>query len=122
MKNENEKNSNYSQNLPEIIVVNETKVPVLCSGDAEITTSHNYNITVKNMLCVPSLTTNLLSVSELIKNGNSVVFEPNKCLIRNQLGGLVAEADLIDGVYRVNLQTQNCLLTSTQVSGETWHR
>lgn len=88
----------------------------------EITTSHNYNITVKNVLYVPSLTTNLLSVSELTKNGNSVIFEPNKCLIRNNLGVLVAEAELVDGVYRVNLQTQNCLLTSTKVNGETWHR
>lgn len=114
-------NPSYSSCLPEIIVANRMKVPVLCSGDVNITTSYNYNITVKDVLCVPTLTTNLLSVSELIKNGNSVVFEPNKCKIRNKSGDLVADADLIDGVYKLNLQTQNCLLTSA-VNGETWHR
>ncbi|KOB72598.1 Retrovirus-related Pol polyprotein, partial [Operophtera brumata] len=90
------KNPTYSSSLPQIIIANKTKVPVLCSGEVEITTSKNYNITVNNVLCVPSLTTNLLSVSELIKNGNSVVFEPHRCLIRNKLDQLVAEAELID--------------------------
>lgn len=107
------KNREYSSCLPEIIVANKTKVPVLCSGDIEITTSYDYEITVQNALCVPSLTTNLLSVSELIKNGNSVIFEPNMCLIRNKLGELVAKADLVDGVYKLRIQTQeNCLLTT----------
>lgn len=112
------KNPKFSS-LPEIIVANKTKVPAVCSGDISITTSLNFDITVQNALCVPSLTTNLLSVSELIKNGNSVVFEPNKCLIRNKLDELVAIADLVDGVYKLRVQTQNCLLTA---SGDTWHR
>lgn len=112
----------YSSSLPEIIVANETKVPVLCSGEVEITTSHDFEVIVKNVLCVPSLTTNLLSVSELIKNGNSVNFEPNKCLIRNNSGELVAEADLVDGVYKLKLKTNNCLLTSSVAYGDTWHR
>lgn len=89
----------------------------------EITTNHGFDITVKNVLCVPSLTTNLLSVSELIKNGNSVDFEPNKCLIRNKSGDLVAEADLIDGVYKLSLKnTKDCLLTPSVADGDTWHR
>ncbi|CAK1555486.1 unnamed protein product [Leptosia nina] len=56
----------------------------------------------------------------MIKNGNSVVFERDKCLIKNKLDELVAEAYLVDGVYKLKIQTQNCLLTA--VSGETWHR
>ena len=116
------KNPVHSSSLPEIIVANRTKVPVSCSGDVEIATSYDYEITVKNVLCVPSLTTNLLSVSELIRNGNSVIFEPNRCLIRNKLGNLVAEAVLTDGVYKLNLETQNCLLTSSVANGDTWHR
>lgn len=114
-------NRSNSTSLPEIMVANDTKVSVLCSGDVEITTSHDYEVTVNNVLCVPSLTTNLLSVSQLIKNGNSVFFEPGRCLIRNKLGDLVAEAILIDGVYKLMLQSETCLLTST-VDGQTWHR
>lgn len=117
------KNPQYSPKLPDIVVANETKVPVLCSGDIVITTSHDYEVTVKNVYCVPSLATNLLSVSELIRNGNSVNFELNKCLIRNKSGDLVAEAVLINGVYKLNLKsTQTCFLTSPVVDGDTWHR
>lgn len=107
------KNPDYSSSLPEIIIANKTKVPVLCSGEIDITTSYNDNITIKNALCIPSLTTNLLSVSELIKNGNSVVFEPDRCIIRNKDGDLVADANLVDGVYKVNLETKKCSLTSS---------
>lgn len=39
-------------------------------GNVHISTSYKYDIMVKNVLCVLSLTTNLLSVSELIKNRN----------------------------------------------------
>lgn len=111
-----------SSSLPEIIVANETKVPVLCAGNVQFITSYDYEVTVRNVLCVPNLATNLLSVSELIKNGNSVVFQTGRCLIRNKSGDLVAEAKLVDGVYKLILQTETCLLASSPADGQTWHR
>lgn len=115
-------NKEFSPDIPDIIVANNTKVPVLCSGDMEITTSHGYEVNVKNVLCVPDLTTNLLSVSELTKNGNSVHFGRKKCLIRNKLGELVAEADLVNGVYKLKLKTTpSCMLSSSTADGQTWH-
>ncbi|CAG9132679.1 unnamed protein product [Plutella xylostella] len=111
-----------SRSLPEITVADNTTVPVLCAGDVEITTSYGYEVTVKNVLCIPTLATNLLSVSELIKNGNSVVFEPDRCLIRNSLGDIVAEAELVNNVYKLTVQNEACLLSSPTTDGETWHR
>lgn len=111
-----------SRSLPEITVADNTTVPVLCAGDVEITTSYGYEVTVKNVLCVPTLATNLLSVSELIKNGNSVVFEPDRCLIRNSLGDIVAEAELVNNAYKLTVQNEACLLSSPTTDGETWHR
>lgn len=58
-------NAKYEQNK-EIVVANCDKVSVLCSGDVEITTTTDknaYDIVVKDVFCVPSLTTNLLSVN-----------------------------------------------------------
>lgn len=115
------KNMNTTPYLPEIAVANETKVPVVCSGDVDIVSELNNHITVKNVLCVPSLTTNLLSVSELIKNGNNVIFDEKHCYIRNKNNDLVATADLSEGVYKLRLQTRSCLLT-VPVSGKLWHR
>lgn len=116
--------AHYSPSLSEIVIANEMKVPVECSGEVEITTDCNYNITVMNVLCVPSLTTNLLSVSELIKNGNSVNFETNHCYIRNMKNEIVATAELTNGVYKLKLNVAaDCLLASSPAaSAELWHR
>lgn len=117
------KNASYEQGR-EIIVANNEKVQALCSGDVRIITNTNerdYEICVENVLCVPSLTTNLLSVSQLIKKGNSVKFTNNGCYIYNQKHDLIATASLVNGVYKVNIAKQESL-AATVVSGETWHR
>lgn len=119
------KNPSYQNHMREIIVANESKVPVLCAGDVQITTIGNecsYDITVRDVLCVPSLTTNLLSVSQLIKNGNKVKFKCDACYIYNQKNELVASANLANGVYKLNMNTYDCFLTSTVASAEVWHR
>lgn len=116
-------NANFTPSLTEITVANNMKVPVLCSGDVHISTDCNYDITVTNVLCVPSLTTNLLSVSELIKNGNRVVFEDSHCYIRNKQNELVATAELSNGVYKLQIKVADCILAAPAIaSAELWHR
>lgn len=108
--------------LKEIIVANDTKVPVKCMGDVSLTTkcvNGNFQISVKNVVCVPELATNLLSVAQLIKNGNTVKFDTKGCQIYNKQEELVATADLIQNVYRLNIDRSACCLLT---SGETWHR
>lgn len=54
-----------------IVVANKMQVPVLFSGNTQITTEvegSEFSITVKNVLCVPNIPINLLSVSESIRN------------------------------------------------------
>lgn len=116
-------NANLTPSLSEIMVADNTKVPVLCSGDVQITTDRNYDITVKNVLCIPKLSTNLLSVSELLKNGNKVEFEPDYCYIRNVRNEIVATAHLTNGVYKLNIKTTDCMLAApAMASAELWHR
>lgn len=116
-------NANFMPAMSEITVADSTKLPVMCSGDVKITTDRNYEITVKNVLCIPKLSTNLLSVSELIKNGNKVVFESNNCYIRNMKNDIVATAYLINGVYKLNLKTTDCMLAAPALaSAELWHK
>lgn len=116
-------NKSENSNIQEIVVANKDKIKVLCSGDVNIQTFANnktYDVTVKNVLCVPELTTNLLSVSQLITNGNNVSFKENCCKIFNNQNELVAIAYLIDGVYKLETKKVNkCFLT---VDGITWHR
>lgn len=117
-------------NLQEIMVANKVKIPVSCQGDVNITTTirnsletEKFDITIKDVLYAPDLTTNLLSVSQLIKNGNKVKFEYSGCKIFNNQGELVATADLVDNVYRLNIdKSEKCLLASNNVTAEIWHR
>lgn len=111
-------------NISEIIVANQQKLSVKHSGDIDITTSVNqkyFNITVNDVLCVPNLSTNLLSVSELISRGNRVSFSNYGCSIYTRDNKLVATADLINGVYKLNLKAEQCMLTTCD-SSELWHR
>ncbi|GBP40883.1 Retrovirus-related Pol polyprotein from transposon TNT 1-94 [Eumeta japonica] len=75
-----------------IIVANQTVVPVSCSGDLQLTKcvgDNEFTIDVKDVLCVPNLTTNLLSpnVHRLFlkcKSETFKYFKQYKELVENQ--------------------------------------
>lgn len=96
----------YNPSMKHIVVANNVTVPVLCSGKTQLTTiveGSEHNIVVQNVMCIPNLTTNLLSVSELIRNGNRVAFGENICKIYNKHNILVAKAYLVNGVYKLDI-------------------
>lgn len=113
----------YSGFTKEILVANQSSVPVLSCGNVKIQTSTQeciYDIIVERVLCVPSLRTNLLSVSQLISQGNKVHFTSKGCEILNKQNVLVATASLSNGVYKLDIPT--CLLAAAVESPEVWHR
>lgn len=125
-RNENMmQNTSFTPSIKEIIAANQSAMPVLCTGDVDIITitpNCKYEVTLKEVLCVPNLTTNLISISQLIKNGNRVEFTEKSCNVYNRNSELVAVADLIDGVYKLAMQYKQCLFTSSAISSEVWHR
>lgn len=113
----------------EIVVANETSLPVACIGDTQITTkvgNKKFDVMVKNVLCLPELTTNLLSVSQLYASGNSVRFSPESCYIYNQQNELIGEANLENGVYKLHIMKSTAVLSAQTATVETtarqWHR
>jgi transposase InsO family protein len=114
--------------MKEIIIANQMSMPVKCSGDTQITTrvkNSQFDITVRNILCIPNLTTNLLSVSQLVANGNTVSFKKNICHIHNQQKVLIGVAELENGVYKLNTVKSEKVLAATVVQAtdaKTWHR
>lgn len=115
-----------SHEVKNIVVANRETIPVLCAGNTRITTvidDSEFDIPVKNVLCIPNLTTNLLSVSQLIQNGNSVSFEEDVCYIRNRQNALVGKAELVNGVYRLCIKSPTLFVASAAVAtSEMWHR
>lgn len=120
-------NASYSPSIKEIMAANQSAMPVLCTGDVNIRTvtpSYKYEVTLKDVMCVPNLTTNLISISQLIKNGNNVEFKEKCCYVYNREGNLVAVANQEDGVYKLLMEHKQCLFTSStpSVNSEVWHR
>lgn len=120
------KNITKDVQMKEITVANENKLAIECGGDIDITTTvedKQHPITVCNALYVPELMTNLLSVSQLIKNNNKVIFHGSGCDIYNSKHQLIATASLVDNVYKLNFEKpQLNLAVNLAVSGDVWHR
>ncbi|KAG6438793.1 hypothetical protein O3G_MSEX000229 [Manduca sexta] len=119
-------NVSYEPTTKQIIVANKSIVDVICSGDLQITTAvgnKQYEISVNNVLCVPVLTTNLLSVSRIILSGNRVVFNKQGCFIYNSKNICIGEAKLENEVYRLNtVKSQQLLAATVTTSSTIWHR
>ncbi|CAH2109024.1 unnamed protein product [Euphydryas editha] len=116
------KNISVEHPIKEIVVANKEKVSVKCSGDVSITTltdNFEYDVIVEGVLCVPSLTTNLISVSQLIAKGNKVQFTNSRCDIYNRSGELVGTALLLNGVYK--LRMPESLMAAAMDSNYIWH-
>lgn len=93
---------NIKSNSGKVTVANNAKMEIECSGDVHMKFKDNMNITMKNVLYVPELCTNLVSVSQMIRNGNKVVFEDKRCVISNESGDIIATATLIDDMFKLD--------------------
>lgn len=68
-------NISSEMEMQNIMLASRSKVPVLSIDNVHLETVADekiYSVNVQNVLWVPDLSTNLLSVSHLIKNGNNV--------------------------------------------------
>lgn len=111
----------------EIVVANNNKLTVSCSGDIDMLLrmdKSERNVVVKDVEYVPNLCANLLSVRQLTQNGNKVVFEKNVCKIFNINGDLIGNAFVENDLYRLNCKVHNFKEMSLVLkeSSNLWHR
>jgi transposase InsO family protein len=106
-----------------ITIADDTDIKVVASGviGAEI---DGISINMENVLLVPKLGTNLLSVHKLVSKGNKVVFDASGCTIYSKEGKIVANCEAQRGIYKLEVDdyVENCLFTSNKQSGFMWHR
>lgn len=99
---------------------------VECSGTVDFSANvdgERIEIEFQDVLCVPELTTNLLSVSEITKKGKSVIFSPSGCVVADSEGNVLVKASLINGLYRIDGSEGTALATfGSNESFELWHR
>ncbi|CAH2091010.1 unnamed protein product [Euphydryas editha] len=85
-----------------------------CKGKGYVTVYVNKcSRIIENVLYVPNLSANLLSVSKLTDKGYSVIFNNDKCHIKNK-NRVLASASHIDGLYKLDCSVPNssCLQSS----------
>ena len=81
-----------------------------------------YKIPVKDVLYVPTLESNLLSVKKLTKQGNTVKFEGDSCSILKG-NKTYAEGKITDDLYQLTCEVTNCAKQDPhQNCIHQWHR
>ena len=74
-----------------------------------------------NVLYVPSLSYNLLSVSKTAENGKTTVFDKESCKLRSSSGRIIARPHCLGSLYyldcrvidQANVSQSNCFVAST---------
>lgn len=108
-----------------VTVANSSSLEVECVGDIEIEVDNEDSTTTVNMkdvLMVPNLCTNLLSVSQVVKKGLSVLFDEKGCIIRNKKGVVVVKASLVNGMFKLDTKNVSAMLAKDNNTKNLWHR
>lgn len=117
----NEKPTNES-----VTIANDTKINVTQVGDVKLKIkvgNSPVNATIDDVLYVPDLFTNLLSVSRLVKKGLTVAFDQSGCRITDKQSKVIATGSLVGDIFKLDQWTT---VASPAVSSsdkkELWHR
>lgn len=110
-----------SVNVSHIVSANNAKMMVKSAGNA-ILNLNKTEIEVADVLHVPELAANLLSVCSIVEKGNSMLFDANGCTIKNDKNEIVATCKPKNGVYKFHGADGVCLLSKEKTSALTWHR
>ena len=71
-----------------------------------------------DVLLVPDLSYNLVSMSKATEAGKTVEFSNDVCSITNQWGKKIATASRISGLYYVDCQSNSCQVNTVRVKGQ----
>lgn len=112
-------------NVKEITVANNSKLSVKSSG--KVTTNvdcggTSNEISINNVQLVPGISANLLSVSQLVHKGFTVIFDKSGCRIIDGAGEVCATAKMVNNVFKLNVIQSQCLLANGNDDNNLWHR
>ena len=120
----------YDESPPPIAcikITNDKMLPVKSCGKVNLNVTGKdgkvQTIQVKNVLFVPGLATNLLSVSQMINNGCSIQFNTHGCRIFKKDNTEVAVAKFIKNMYRLNTHSiAACICKTDESDYYLWHQ
>lgn len=116
-------NSKEVMDGQQIHTANGAGLSITHSGPSSLITPSKHIFYLQNLLHVPSVTKNLLSVSQFTKD-NKVYFEfhPNFCVIKDQATGKILLQGLLhDGLYSFKMQASSPKLMSHSNINQVFH-
>jgi transposase InsO family protein len=94
------------------------KVVVKFSDDKDVP----HDVTLQNVLFVPDMAANLISVSALFDAGASVIFSATQCTIKGKSGKIITSAQRRGNMYVVEPGEHVAAISTAAVPGsDTWH-
>lgn len=93
--------------IKEVKVANDQRIRVNHYGDiaCKIGEHEKSSVILKDVQYLPDICVNLLSVSKMAKNGNTIIFDASGCKIYNKNNDIIASGNLINGMYKVKTQS-----------------
>lgn len=107
--------------VSEIVAANNNRLSVTAMGRMSIQINGE-TVSVNEVLCVPKLSANLLSVAQLVRNGNKVVFDKDGCSIYNSDGNVIVKVMPKGGVYKLSTDSSCMLASYNSNCAMVWHR
>lgn len=104
-----------------IITANGSNLQVKSIGNAQVKVNST-SIEINDVLHVPSLTANLLSVHKIVSKGNTVTFNANGCTIYNKHNDIVLHTKPVNGVYKIDAGNESCMLAEKEATAMLWHK
>ena len=102
-----------------ITSANGEKLPVHSQGDVKVKIGPKKTLLMRKVLYVPSLKSNLVSVSALTKNNFTVTFESDSCNITNNNNEVLATGSKItNAVYKLDTSIRKTVCNTTVALGE----
>lgn len=111
--------------LDDVMVADNNRLKVEAVGSVKLTLDRGkeqpMDATVNDVLYVPKLCANLLSVSQLVKRGNTIKFDKDGCKLYRSDGELIGTADLVDNIYKLKRMRSHSFLSKSDEQ-DLWHR
>ena len=110
-----------------VVAANSGAMKVVAKGSMKLWTTvapEDKPIEVNDVQVIPELSTNLLSVSQIVKRGNTVTFRKDGVKVINAAGALVATGSMVKDIFRLDeaATKKQALAVSTTESLELWHK
>lgn len=112
-----------SSSFPDVETAGNQMLKVKGSGSIDLNASGRI-IPVKNVLLVEGVSSNLLSVYDIQKGGNSVLFSNDRCVVRDKQGGVIVDVGARNRSWRID-NTKACGMMAQSDDGSDlmmWHR